>query len=128
MYARCLNYTFILDIPEILINIYIWVFSVNSDSVYPTFTFYLICVVAIVLKIVFVCKFWRLKTLVLWWKIVQNLLIFMYLFCSKCSTIDSRKTLLTLEWLVVESCPSPRRIAFLVLNRLVYIKTINSMN
>ena len=128
MYARCLNYTFILDIPEILINIYIWVFSVNSDSVYPTFTFYLICVVAIVLKIVFVCNFWRLKTLVLWWKIVQNLLIFTYLFCSKCSTIDSRKTLLTLEWLVVESCPSPRWIAFLVLNRLVYIKTINSMN
>ena len=127
MYARCLNYTFILDIPEILINIYIWVFSVNSDSVYPTFTFYLICVVAIVLKIVFVCNFWRLKTLVLWWKIVQNLLIFTYLFCSKCSTIDSRKTLLTLEWLVVESCPSPRWIAFLVLNRLVYIKTINSM-
>ena len=33
MYARSVNYTFILDICKILDNIYIWVFLVNSESV-----------------------------------------------------------------------------------------------
>ena len=33
MYARSVNYTFILDMSEILDNIYIWVFSINSESV-----------------------------------------------------------------------------------------------
>ena len=33
IYARSVNYTFILDMSEILDNIYIWVFSVNSESV-----------------------------------------------------------------------------------------------
>ena len=33
MYARSLNYNFILDMFESLNNIYIWVFSINSESV-----------------------------------------------------------------------------------------------
>ena len=33
MYARSVNYTFILDMSEILDNIYIWVFLVNIESV-----------------------------------------------------------------------------------------------
>ena len=33
IYARPVNYTFILDMAEILDNIYIWVFSINSESV-----------------------------------------------------------------------------------------------
>ena len=33
IYARSVNYTFILDISKILDNIYIWVFLVNSESV-----------------------------------------------------------------------------------------------
>ena len=66
------------------------------------------------------CTFWRLKILVLWRKIVQNLLIFVYLFCPKNSTTDFTKIFITEEWLVVESCPTPRWIAFLMLYRLVY--------
>ena len=33
MNSRFLNYTFVLDMSEILDNIYIWVFSINSKSV-----------------------------------------------------------------------------------------------
>ena len=33
IYARSINHTFILDLSEILDNIYIWVFLVNSESV-----------------------------------------------------------------------------------------------
>ena len=41
-------------------------------------------------------------------------------FCLENSTIDSWKTSITQEWLVLESCPIPRWIAFLVLCQLVY--------
>ena len=58
----------------------------------------------------------------MWRKIVRNVLIFMYLFCPKSSTIDSRKTPITRDWLVIESCPTPLWIEFLMLYRLVYIK------
>ena len=37
------------------------------------------------------CTFWRLKLLILWRKIVENLLIFVYLFCPK-NRIDFTKT------------------------------------
>ena len=101
---------------EILDNIYIWLVLVNSESVlllafvkYDHFTQNRIF-----------CTFWRLKILVLWRKIAQNLLIFVYLFCPKNSTTDFTKTFITQEWLVVESCPTPRWIAFLMLYRLVY--------
>ena len=69
---------------------------------------------------IFFGTFWRLKTLVLWRKFFHNLLIFAYLFCSKNKTIDSGKTSITLAWLVVESCPTPRWITFLMLYRLMY--------
>ena len=66
------------------------------------------------------CTFWRLKTLVLWQKIVQNLFIFAHLFCPKNRTIDFRKNFVTQEWLVVESCPTLCWITFLMFYRLVY--------
>ena len=49
--------------------------------------------------------------------------IFFYLwiyFVQKNSTIHSRKTSITQDWLVVESCPTSRWIVFLLLFRLVY--------
>ena len=52
------------------------------------------------------------RFIVLWQKIVQKLLI-VYLFCTKNSTIDSRKTSITQERLVVESCLTPCWITFL---------------
>ena len=41
------------------------------------------------------------------------------IFCPKNSIIDFRKTFITQEWLVVESCPTPLCVAFLMLYRLV---------
>ena len=70
-----------------------------------------ICCVTILLKAVFFCNFWRLKILVLWLKIVENLLVFVYLFCSKSCASDFTKTFITQEWLVIESFPTPRWIA-----------------
>ena len=64
--------------------------------------------------------FRRLKILVLWQKIVQNFLLFVYLFCPKNSAIDFTKTFITQERLVVKSCPKPRWIAFLMLYPFVY--------
>ena len=55
----------------------------------PTCSFFETYVVAILLETNF-CTFWRVKTLVLWRKNVQNLLIFVYLFCRK-------RTLLIIE-------------------------------
>ena len=89
---------------EILDNIYIWVFSINSESVL------LLALVKYVLCSHFTqncvfCAFWRLKIFVLWRKLVENLLIFVYLFCPKNGAIDFTKTFITQESLVVESCP-----------------------
>ena len=102
---------------KILDNVYNWVFLVNSES---EICFCQIRFIAIFLKTVFFCTFPRLKIIVLWRKIVQNLLIFVYLFCPKNSTTDFTKTFITQEWLVVESWPTSRWIAFLTLYRLVY--------
>ena len=58
---------------EMLDNIYIWVFLAKIESA-PLLAFFCqIYVVAIVVKTI----------LALWRKIVQNLLISMYLFCPK---------------------------------------------
>ena len=118
MYARSVNYTFILNMFEILKNIGIWVFSINSESV---------LILALVKHTLcshftqncIICTFLRLKMPVLSRKIVENL-IFVYLFCPKNGAIDFTKTFITQEWLVVESCPAPRWITFLVQYRLVY--------
>ena len=95
---------------EILDNIYIWVFLVNTESVLR---------LALV-RTVFCCTFWRVKILILWPKIIENLLIFVHLSCPKNSSINFTKAFISQEWLVVESCPTLRWIVFLMLYRLVY--------
>ena len=105
---------------EILNNIYIWVFLVNSESVqllaFVKYIFYRHCTS----KLYFFCTFWRLKILVLWQKIIHNLRIFVCLFCPKNSTTDFGKSFITQERSVLKSCLTPRWIAFLLLCRLVY--------
>ena len=53
-------------------------------------------VIAIVIETLFFGTFWRVETLALWQKVVQNLLIFMFLFCPENSRAGSRKTSVTL--------------------------------
>ena len=104
---------------KILDSNYIWVFLVNIESVLLVpLVRYMLCF--ILLKTVFCCTFWRQKILILWRKIVENLSIFAYLFCPKNGAIDFKKPVITYERLVVENCPTPRSIAFLVLYRLLY--------
>ena len=99
---------------------YLYLSVLTKQWKFPTFTFCLnIRCIAILLKSVFLCTFWKLKILV-WWQKIQNLLIFLYLFRPNNHTINFSKTFITQEWLVVESCPTPRWIAFLMLYRLVY--------
>ena len=84
---------------EILDNIYIWVFLVNIESVLLlALVKYMLC--SHFTQNCIFCTFWRLKILVLWQKIVQNLLIFVYLFSSKNSTIDFTKTF------IIQKCKS----------------------
>ena len=100
-------------------QVYIWVFSINSE-----------CVLLLALVKYMLCSrfsqncifgtFWRLKILALWQKIVENLFIFVYLFCPKNGAINFTKTFITQEWLVEESSSTPRWITFLMLHRLVY--------
>ena len=99
---------------EILDNIYIWVFSINSESVLLlALVKYMLCV-HFTQNCIF-CSFWKVKILVFWREILENLLIFVYLFCPKNGAIDFTKTLITQEWLVVKGCPTPRWITFLIL-------------
>ena len=53
----------------------------NCES--DTYSFCQICCKVILLKTVFCCTFWRLKILVLWQKIVENLLMLVHLFSPK---------------------------------------------
>ena len=88
-------------------NIYISVFSISSEKVLLlALVKYMLC--SHFTQNCIFCTFWRLKILVLTQKIVENLLIFVYLFCPKSGAIDFIKTFITMEWLVVESCPTPR--------------------
>ena len=66
------------------------------------------------------CTFWRLKIFFLWQKIAENLLIFVHLFSPKNGAIDFTKTFITQEWLVVENCPTPLSMTFLMFYRLMY--------
>ena len=66
-----------------------------------------ICCIPIVLKTVFFCTFWRLRTAVLWWQILQILLIFVYLLCPKNDTIDFRKTFIIQELVDRRKLPDP---------------------
>ena len=93
---------------EILGNIFIWVFSINSE-------------IGLLLALVkYVVLPFYSKLYFLYFLEAKNLLIFVYLFCPKNGSIDFTKAFITQEWLVVESCPTPRWIAFLMLYRLVY--------
>ena len=59
------NYTFILDMSQILGNIYIWVFSINSESVLLlALVKYMLC--SHFTQIFIFCTFWMLKVLVLY--------------------------------------------------------------
>ena len=94
---------------KVLDNIYIWVLLVNSERVLLlAFLKYMLhsnctqnCIFLYLLET---------KTLVLWRKIVQNLV---YLFGPKNSTIDVRKTF-------IESYLIPSWITLLMLYSLVY--------
>ena len=100
---------------------YLYLSVLSKQRKFPNFSFCLnICCIAILLKSVFLCTFWRLKMLVLWQKIVENVVIFVYLFCRKNHAMDFTKTFITQEWLVVESCPTIRWIVFSIFYRLVY--------
>ena len=83
-----------------------------------------ICCIAIVLKTVCFCTFWRVKLLIVGQKFIKFFLYFCIYFVEKYSTISFRKTLITQEWLLLQSYPTPRWIAFLMLYWLVY--NINS--
>ena len=72
----------------------------------------------------FLCNFWRLKIFVLWQKIVQNLVKFVYLFRPKNCKIYFTKAFITQEWLVTESCPTPSWITFLMFYRLACSYTL----
>ena len=75
---------------EILGNIYIWVFSVNIEIVlFLAFVKYTLQ--PLYSKLYFL-YFLKTESTFLWRKIVQDLLIFVYLFFPKNSTLDSRKT------------------------------------
>ena len=77
---------------EILDNIYISVFSINSESVLLlALVKYMLCGHFTQNCIFF--TFWRLKILVLWQKIAENLLIFVCLFFPKNGAIDFTKNL-----------------------------------
>ena len=91
------NYTFILDMSKILDNIYVWVVLVNMESVL-LLALVNICCVAILLKTLLCCTFSRLKIVILWRELVENLLIFVYLFCPKNGTTDFTKTFIIQEW------------------------------
>ena len=118
IYARSVNSALVLDMSEILNNIYIWVILVNSESVLLlALVKYMLC--SHLLKTVFFCTCWRIKIPILWQKIVENLLTFLYLFCPKNGAIDFRKAFITQEWLFLESCTTLLWIAFLMLYRLV---------
>ena len=78
-----------MDIPEILDNIYIWVFSVNIESVL------LLAFVKYTLQPVssrlYFSYFLKAKSPFIWRKNFQNLLIFVYLFCPKTTQLVLEK-------------------------------------
>ena len=66
------------------------------------------------------CTFRRLKKTCFVTKNYSESSYICVFILSKSSLIDSSKTPITQEWLVVESCSTPLWIAFLMFNRLVY--------
>ena len=104
---------------EVLDNIYIWVFLVKIQSI-----------LLLTLVKYMLCSHFTQNCILLYFLeainpyFVTNIFLnfFLYLciyFVQKAAQLISQN-LLTQEWLVVESCPTPRWIAFLMLYRLVY--------
>ena len=104
---------------EILDNIYIWVFLVNIESVL------LLALVKYML-----CSHFTQNCILLYFFEARNT-YFVTKNCWKSSYIcvfilskkwhiDFTKTFIMQEWLIIESCLTPRWIAFLMLYRLVY--------
>ena len=75
--------------------------------------------IAILFGTVFFSSFWRLRKLIFWQKLFQNL-IFVFSFYPKSRRTGSRKTSITQELLVIETCPTPCWVPFLIFCRLVY--------
>ena len=108
-------------------NIYIWVFLVNIESVLLlALVKYMLC--SHFTQNCIFCTFWRLKILVLWRKNVENLFLFVHLFCPKNGRIDFTKTFITQEWLVGESCPTSRWITCLMLYPLLIYPSFQLTN
>ena len=116
---------------EILDNIYIWVFLVSSESglhlglvrflVCSHFTQNdIFCYYNYYYHYYYFLYFLGVKNPCFVRKIVENLLIFLHLFCPKNCKIGFAKVFITPEWLVLESFPTPHWIALLMLYRLVY--------
>ena len=90
MYARSVNYTFILDMSEILDNIYIWVFSINSESVLLlALVKYMLC--SHFTQNCIFCTFRRLKIFVLWQKLFKIFLYLCIYFIQKTAQFISQK-------------------------------------
>ena len=99
------KYTFIFDVSQILDNTYIWMFLVNSESVILlTLVKYMLCI-HFTQNCLFL-YFLEAQILLLWRKIVENLLISVHLFCQKTVQLISQETFITQEWLVIESSPN----------------------
>ena len=91
---------------KILDNIYNWMFLVNIKSaLLLALVKYRLCSHFTQNCILF--YFFEAKNPYFVTKIVENL-FFVYLFCPKNVAIDFTKTFITQEWLVLESCPTPR--------------------
>ena len=75
--------------------------------------------IAIVFGTNFFSTFSRLWKLVFWWKFFQNLIL-VFSFYLENNRTSSRKNSITQKWLVIESCPTPRWVTFLIFGRLVY--------
>ena len=111
------NYAFILDMSEIFDNIYIWVFLLNIES----------ALLLAWVKHMFCSHF--TQNCILLYYLEAKTPYFVMKNCSKSSYIcvfnlsKKRRNCfhkIRHKWLVVESCPTPPWIAFLMLYRLVY--------
>ena len=117
----------ILDITEILDNIYICVFSINSESVLLLASVkYMLC--SHFTKNCIFCTFWRLKTLVLWRENVQKSSFIFAFILSKKPQNWFHETFITQEWLVVESCLTPWWITYLMLYPLLIYPSFQLTN
>ena len=109
-----------MDISKVLDNIYIWVFLVNIESVlFLALVKYMLCSYFTQNCILFYFLEAKNRDFVTknCWK---SSYICVFVLSPKNGAIDFTKTFITQERLVVENCPTPRWIAFLMLYRLVY--------